>query len=236
MGAAGPRDLGPGKHGEFVARSLTTVPKRDVGPLLKMLVVAGATDCTPFVVSLLESEIDPRTRRHAIRALGDFGDLPSAEALLRVVETGSKTERRFAQTMLARTKDPENLNALADPSRTLAPGARIVLLEVAEKFDSVGDKLVGFAIEGLGESDSATRLASLKLLGKARKNAAVQPLVTHFRTSKEDGERSAVLNALLAIGTPRSGEAGLGLVHLLSDASARISYEARFRRLRDLFH
>ena len=213
-----------------------TVPKRDVGPLLEMLLVAGAIDCAPFVADLLESGVDPRTRRHAIRALGDFGDLPSAEALLRLVETGSKAERRLAQTMLARTKDPGNLNALADRSRTYAPDARIALLEVAEKLDSIGDKLVALAIEGLADSDPATRRASLKLLGKARKNAAIRPLVTHFRAARNDGERSLVLDALIAIGTRRSGEAGLGLVHQLQNPGARARYETRLRRLRDLFH
>ena len=211
-----------------------TVPKRDVGPLLKMLAVAGATDCAPFVADLLESGVDPRTRRHATRALGAFGDLPSAEALLQVA--GSEAERKLAQTMLARAKDPGILNTLADRSRKHTPGTRIVLLKAAGTLDAIGDKLVAFAIEGLSDPDPATRLASLKLLGKARKNAAIRPLVTYFGESRNDGERSLVLDALVAIGTRRSGEAGSGLAHQIQDPGARAGYESRFRRLRDLFH
>ena len=128
------------------------------------------------------------------------------------------------------------LNTLADRNRKHTPGARIVLLKAAGTLDAIGDKLVAFAIEGLVDPDPATRLASLKLLGKARKNAAIRPLVTHFRAARNDGERSLVLDALIAIGTRRSGEAGLGLVHQLRDPGARARYETRFRRLRDLFH
>jgi len=171
----------------------------DAGPRASMarILAAGADPAhSADVRALLRVEADPVVRHAAIGALGRFGDMASADALLALARAGGR-EARTALFALRAIESEATLQGVAARRHELGPEALAALLQAASAVEQPAGELFEAAREALHRPEEPVRLAAIELLSRAGVDA-IDPLLDHALRARDERSGQRAARALLA--------------------------------------
>jgi len=175
------------------------------------------------LVSQLRAE-EPEVRQRSAWALGQIGDRSAGEALLDLLDDQNNLVRFNAAAALATMDDPQGIDflfdALQDEDPILRANAVKFLTQVQQNSGAVEQQLVA----ALEHDSPLFRSGACQVLGQARVQTAVQPLLA----ATEDSTPEVRWNAVIALGHIGAPETRDRLRVLLEDGDDTVSYYAEW--------
>ena len=203
--------------------------------LLRILAASKQPAHAQKVRELLRSETDGATRKAAIEALGEFGDLESGRVLLELAQHAHGEERRRAIQALHRIKNRKTVDGMAEGWDALDNDGRVAVMGAAARLPLPSDRLHDIARnEGLHDATMRVRTSSARVLGRPGRDENVDPLVNYLNKAKRPSEVKTGLTALLQIGTKKASEEAMRALRGVSmNKRQKDAWMKRFEKIYD---
>lgn len=165
-------------------------------------VIRRLTEANPLrVFTNIYALAAPMTAAKKVSAVSRLGDTKSRLGTIDLIshlDDPSPTVREEAIMALAKSKDPDAVDALIEKLRSPEHGLR---LQSARALGQIGDsRSVDGLLESLSHSDPGLRATAATALGKLRDRRAKEPLMRHLKSEKDEASFSAYATALSELG------------------------------------
>jgi HEAT repeat protein len=218
---------------EEIKRRLKDASPKSRASMMDILAMTGDAAHAAAVRDMLATETDAAARRSAILALGRFGDPASGDALLRLLEGGSETDRQDAARAMERVRQPETIQRLAESYANMGEPARLAVLLAGSRVPAPGATLVEVAKQAIRDPVERIRMPCARILGQRGRDEHVEILADYMKRAESYRERAAALQALRQVGTPKAAETALSLLDLLPERQ-REPQRAVFEKMREV--
>jgi HEAT repeat protein len=201
MRALGLDQVRTAAHGESATRhfaaELPNLPPHTQIGLLSALAARGDAAARPAVLELLSDSQEESVRVAGIGALGAFGTAVDTPHLVHVLEAGSESEQRAAQSSLVRLRGESVPRAIVEEMKRTSPPLRATLIQILaarRALDTIPDILAAAV-----DADAEVRGAAMAALGQIGRPADIRGMVQGVLKAQPGRERAAAEKSVMFV-------------------------------------